>query len=235
MGRLSKDELDLALRSLKGLQKEKPHDGEISPILAMCYSTGLPNYYTWEQIPKEFVCPTCGKRFGKRLSKENRDLETGRFFEGHGKGVDKWDFDTLLEAYESCKNAGCDVELELHCLDCVTVHNLTPATFRFRLPDKDECAVSFPQLEFDKENSRFNRGESPKRQSGTHFFPWQYLLVASLMNDLASRRNNMRIEEKCREWFDGLTKKRLYEERQWTDVYSAIDGILGLSLGDPPE
>lgn len=231
MNKLSKDEINQALDSLVRSRKEKQLKETIRYMVADCYLSVGPRYYPWNHVPREHICSNCGKHFGEGTEKKERLWAGGRSDETHDSEVNKSDFAEILETYEDCKAAGYDVDLMMHCAECIEKYGLVPLMFRFRITDEEEYTVSYPQLEFyHKSNPQPMRWGKEKRLSEKHFFPWQYSIAISFLTELATERNNMLFDMKCREWVDEKIDRRECENEPWTCVYEAIEGILGLSI-----
>jgi len=230
MKKLSEDELNLALDSLKKLRSEKQRQRKTISVLACCYAPACPAYYSWEQLPYEFICPNCGKHFGKNVGEKSRHKCRVDGNKTSGFDVKTWEFESIMGDYEKCKEAGYDIELDVHCLECIKTHSLPPMALRFRAPGKKEYTISYPQLEFYDENSQYMEQEdNPKRLSDKHFFPGQYSIAVSFITDLSVDVEDAAREEVFREWLDREVDGSC-GGKTWTYVFNAFEGILGLSL-----
>jgi len=225
MEKVSKEKLDLALDSLK---KQRTEDEETLHIsrMACCYRPSVPPVCRWDDIPGEHICAKCGKTFGDPEKKE----EDMRFRINKDNGddtVEVWGVKNVLKAYRSCKKSGYDVELDMHCSECVKKYDLELAVFKFRAPGENNYVVSFPLL-------RSGYCIKEERSSRKRFRPWQYKVVADFLTRSVKKtasRNDM-----WRGWIGDLVET-VYEcgFNPWTHVENSVKGILGISLKRPKQ
>jgi len=226
MKKLSKEELDLALDKMKDLRGEDAYgDGdEMLGIFASCYEVCLPPFFLWDRAAGGHMCIGCGRPFG--VNADGLDSAYTNCTE-----VCKQDFEDIMEAFETCKRAGYDAEIEMRCSECVEERGFDPMAFKFRAPGEEKYTVSYPHMESNIERYRL-LDELP---SDKHFFPWQYSVAASFVTDLYAKGGNTTPEEACRAWLHTVSWGKRYDGLCWNDAYRAIEGILGLSLGGPPQ
>jgi len=219
MEKISREQLDLALDSL--IDQRIEEKGTLRISMACCYFPAGPPICRWDDIPGKHICAKCGNTFGDP-EKKGEDVRFGTDTDDGDITVEEWDVEEVLKAYRSCRKAGYDVELDVHCSKCVKGYGLELAVFRFRAPGKDHYAVSFPL---------FRSGFYPreKRPSDKHFHSWQYALVADFLTRSVKKTAD-RKDTWCR-WMDRMAE--IIDERgsdPWVPVGESIKGILGISL-----
>jgi hypothetical protein len=223
MEKVSREKLDVALNSLR---EQRTEDGKTTRIgrMACCYRPSVPPVCRWDRIPGEHICAKCEKTFGDPEKKEG--TVRSRINEDRGDDtVEEWDIEEVLKAYRSCGKAGYDVELDMHCSECVKKYNLELAVFRFRAPGENDQVISFPVL-------RSGLLRRDKRSSGKHFRPWQYTIVADFLTK--SVKKTAYRKDVWREWVRDIVET-IYEcgFNPWVHVGESIKGILGISLEEP--
>jgi len=223
MEKVSREMLDLALDSLK---RQKTDDGKTGSwyTIADCYASCLPQVCRWDDIPGEHICAKCGKTFGTPEKTERRmfaviDKDAGDMT------AQEWDVKEVLKAYRSCKKAGYDVELDMHCSKCAKAHDLEPAVFRFRAPGENDHVISFPLF-------RSGIWFGMERPSDKHFYSWQYMMVADFLTRSLKKTTGQK--DMWRRWMDHMAGS-IYDfgSDPWEFVEGSLEGILGLSFKEP--
>jgi hypothetical protein len=219
MEKISREKLDLALDSLR---KQKIEDGETGHYYAeaFCYTGPRPPVCRWDRIPGEHICAKCGKTFGDPEKTDWWLRDTADEDKG-GTRVREWDVEEVLKAYRSCRKAGYDAELDMHCSECVKKHHLEKAVFKFRAPGENEYIVSFPVFRSESYSVR-------KKPSGKHFHSWQYALVAKFLIRSMKKTDQ---KDMWRRWMDHLAESFFdFGSKPWEFTEESIKGILGLSF-----
>ena len=220
----SREELNSALDSLKEVRKKKSSEEDLLRIVADCYSPMLPPCYVWDKLPGKYICPECGKQFGKDAGKGKR---TGK----NGGRVSKWDFDALKHVCEQFNKAGYYAEMEPHCSECIQKHGLPQIVFKLRADENEEYVISYPHLKSPEDGFRNDEEELPKKC----FFPWQYEVALQFATD-SNLKQGGGSEMSCREWLDSLYNNHKHYHREPQNmIYDAIEGILGTPSEDTSE
>jgi len=238
MKKLTREELDSAIDSLRKLRTEKSFTGSLPDCLAMCYSPAPTEYYIWDHLPLKYTCPKCRKNFGSVIEHEYTTTDDPE----HLRMI-SWDFDDIYKAYEKMKDAGYDVELDIYCSKCVEENKIAPLAFRLRVQGAKEYAVSYPVI---RSGSHLWSSET-EQQPEKHFYSWQYDIVASFLTELtlkekpdrrgimrsppagskSARKGDSKSDKQCRDWLKYIRDCDVYYEKPWKMVYEAIEGILG--------
>ena len=226
--RMSREELNRALDSLKSVRGERPYQGSLPDRLAMCYDPASPSYYKWEDMPGKHICPNCGKQFGKGKIAEGERRWKDDKLERYDGDICKWDLYNLVDICDEFCQAGYIVEMEMHCSECIE-RGSVPIVFKLRTSEDDDCVISYPHVESsEKRFSREDHEELPKKC----FFPWQYEVALLFATDTDLGKGTKR---SCREWLNSLRDSDRYYERPWNMVHDAIEGILGTPAEDKAE
>ena len=229
MERMSREELNKALDSLKKVFEEESYQGDFPRRFACCYSPMSPTYYKWDDMPGEHICPKCGKQFGKGKIAEGERRWKDDKFERHDGDICKWDLYNLVDICREFYKAGYIIEMEMHCSECIEQGSV-PILFKLRTSEDDDGVISYPHVEPSKNRLSQKNEELPEKC----FFPWQYDIALRFATDPELGKGT---KESCREWLDRLRNGRAhyYEGRPWKMVHDTIEGILGIPAEDTSE
>jgi DNA-directed RNA polymerase subunit RPC12/RpoP len=219
MEKISREQLDLALDSLRTQRTDDREIGRLYPM-AFCYVGCPPPVCRWERIPGDHICAKCGKIFG--ASEKIAERYARVRWSNDGLRVDPRDVEEVLKAYRSCRKAGYDVEMDMHCSKCAKEYDLELAVFKFRAPGENDHVISFPLF-------RSGIWFGMERPSDKHFYSWQYTVITKFLTGAVKETSDQ--EHMWHRWVSHMAKTiHLCKSDPWESVEESIEGILGLSF-----